>query len=298
MPFVAEFRDLWAGNAENDGGRGGLAHLQRRFLRDAARVVVVTEDARRRLAELHPELAGRLVVVPNGFDPSLLERRVTPPPRPDGRALLVHAGQLYGSRSIGGLLSALATPALRDRVRFRNIGTLNERSADAIEQCGSDLALDIAPPTTWEEATAQVAAADIAVVVFTPGDDTAVPGKLYEALALGRPVLALVEPDSAMRRLLADLGQDAGVAPHDDPAAIAAAVQRLLDQPAAAARRRRALALRPHADRDADGRAARRGVRRGAGYDERGRGPPGMSDRRLRTAGETLPRNTRIDCPR
>jgi glycosyltransferase involved in cell wall biosynthesis len=59
----------------------------------------------------------------------------------------------------------------------------------------------------------------------------ALPNKLFEALALGRPVLALTSPGSDTALLLERLGQDAGLAAPDDPSAIAAAVERLLADP-------------------------------------------------------------------
>ena len=71
-------------------------------------------------------------------------------------------------------------------------------------------------------------ATDIVVVINAPstGGDMALPTKLYEALALGRPVLALTRAGSDTARLLERLGQEAGLAPPDDPAAIAAAIER------------------------------------------------------------------------
>ena len=59
----------------------------------------------------------------------------------------------------------------------------------------------------------------------------ALPIKLFEALALGRPVLALARPGSDTARLLERLGQDAGLAAPGDVAGIAAAIERLLDDP-------------------------------------------------------------------
>ena len=59
----------------------------------------------------------------------------------------------------------------------------------------------------------------------------ALPNKLFEALALARPVLALATSRSDTARLLERLGQDAGLAAPDDPAAIAAAIERLLTNP-------------------------------------------------------------------
>lgn len=229
LPLVLEFRDLWAGNRHYDLGR--LRPLQDRAVRAATRIVCVTDQACERLAELHPHAADRLVVVPNGFEPQLLElreRRILAQRDP---AVLVHAGSLYASRSIDGLVEALAGPRLRDRAKLLLIGDVNERSADALAAAAGRIRAEVRPPVSWEEAVDATSRADIAVVVFTPGDDTAVPGKLYEALALGVPVLALVGRDSAMERLLRDLGHDRGIAPHDDPAAIAATVERLIEQP-------------------------------------------------------------------
>jgi glycosyltransferase involved in cell wall biosynthesis len=78
-----------------------------------------------------------------------------------------------------------------------------------------------------------MAAADIVVVINAPGTggDMAVPAKLYEALALGRPVLALAHDGGDTARLLERLGQGAGLAPPDDPVAISAAIVRLLEDP-------------------------------------------------------------------
>jgi glycosyltransferase involved in cell wall biosynthesis len=91
----------------------------------------------------------------------------------------------------------------------------------------------VEPPVGWDEAIERVQAADVAIVINAPatGGDMALPGKLFEALALGRPVLALTRPGSDTARLLERLGQDAGVAPPEDPQAIAVAITRLLDEP-------------------------------------------------------------------
>jgi glycosyltransferase involved in cell wall biosynthesis len=233
LPFVLELRDLWAGDPGLDAGRPLLRRLQARAVARAARVVCMTPEAAARLAELHPEASDRIAVLPNGFQPELLELRGAPrPPRGD-RAVLAHAGTLYGRRSIDGLVDALARPELRDRVRLVLVGGINDRSAAKLEAAGDAVDVDVRPPTSWREAVEAMRTADVAVVLFTPGDETAVPGKLYEALALGVPVLALTGPDSALRRLLERLGADDGVALHDDPPAIAAAIERLLADPPA-----------------------------------------------------------------
>ena len=52
---------------------------------------------------------------------------------------------------------------------------------------------------SWRAAVERVRTADVAVVINSPGTggDMAAPSKLYEALALGTPVLALTNPGAS-----------------------------------------------------------------------------------------------------
>jgi glycosyltransferase involved in cell wall biosynthesis len=231
LPFVAELRDLWAGNPYFDAGGSVLARLERRALRAASAVVTVTDGCHEALLRLHPELTDTAVVLPNGFDPSLLARR-EPRPARDGRATLIHAGTLYGDRSAVALLRALARDGLHERVRVQLVGHL-DASTEAFVDSGPGVEVETVPPVSWERAVALTEEADIAVVINSPatGGSMALPGKLYEALALGRPVLALTPPESDTELLLRRLGQDVGVSRLDDEDGIADAVTRLLDAP-------------------------------------------------------------------
>jgi glycosyltransferase involved in cell wall biosynthesis len=232
LPFVAELRDLWAGNPYFDAGGSLLARLERGALRSADAVVTVSEGCRERLLGLHPELADTVVVLPNGYDPTLLRRRGSPPSRRDGRATLIHAGTLYGDRSAAPLLRALARDELRERVCMQLVGHL-DAATKALLEAAHGVEVEAMPPVSWERAVALTERADVAVVINSPatGGAMALPGKLYEALALGRPVLALTPPESDTERLLRRLGQDAGVSRLDDEDGIAYAVTRLLDAP-------------------------------------------------------------------
>ena len=59
----------------------------------------------------------------------------------------------------------------------------------------------------------------------TPGAEATVPGKLFEYLAVGRPVLAVAPPDSATADVLESIG-GGWLAAAGDPAAIACILQR------------------------------------------------------------------------
>jgi glycosyltransferase involved in cell wall biosynthesis len=232
LPFVAEMRDLWAGNPYFDAGGTLLTRIEKRAFARAGAVVTVTESCAERMRALHPEIAPRLEVLPNGFDPVLLELRGRPRPR-DGRATLVHAGTLYGDRSAVTLLRALARPELAARVRLLLVGAVDPLTRAELRRDHGALEVAVEPPMPWRAAVERVHAAEVAVVINSPGTggDMAAPSKLYEALALGTPVLALTNPGSESERLLQRLGHDAGCAPPADEDAIAGAVARLLDAP-------------------------------------------------------------------
>jgi glycosyltransferase involved in cell wall biosynthesis len=244
-PVVAELRDLWAGNPYFDAGGNLLTRLEARSLRHADAVVTVTPGCRDRLEKLHPELVHRIQLLPNGFDPALLALRdgatdsaSAHDPRLDhrrNRATLIHAGALYGDRSAAALIRALARPSLRDRVRLELVGAIDPATRQAVEASPSALEIVVSPPVGWQEAIDRVRRADMSVVINSVGTGgaMALPSKLYEALALARPVVALTPPGSDTERLMRRFGLSAGVAAPDDEEAISAAVARLLDGPPA-----------------------------------------------------------------
>jgi hypothetical protein len=59
----------------------------------------------------------------------------------------------------------------------------------------------------------------------TPGAEATVPGKLFEYLATGRPVLAVAPPDSSTADVLAQTG-GGWLAPASDPTGIACTLHR------------------------------------------------------------------------
>lgn len=270
VPWVADFRDPWVGNAfarPQSPARARLeAWMERWVVERAARIVFATPGLRARYARRYPARAGRFVVIPNGYDrgelgggaPDMADASAERPFR------LVYAGSVYGERELGTFLDGLAIaverdPTLARRLRVEFIGWMsvpNQRRAEA--------AIDRMPETIQvrgfrprSEALAAVRSADAALLLLADGPDRDlfVGGKLFEAIGLDRQVLAMA-PEGDTRSILAEL--DWGVVVDPTPSAVADGLARLVASPP------------PRPPADPDGRYERRALaaRLGEVFDE------------------------------
>ena len=243
-PWVADLRDPWAldemvVHPTALHRRLELARMSR-LLRTAAAVIVNTEEARSAFVRLVPGLgADRVVAIPNGYDAA--DFSGPPPARSDDAFRIVHAGYLHTDlglaqrrtgrlrRLLGGdeaevdhlarshvfLLRALdrllaARPELSDTVELHLAGVLSAADRAAIE---SELHRPEIVKTlgylTHAETVALLRSADLLFLPMhgLPAGRRAriVPGKTYEYLAAGRPILAAV-PEGDARDLLEQAG--------------------------------------------------------------------------------------------
>jgi len=159
--------------------------------------------------------------IPNG---------VAPPPAPADRAalgaqgrLLVTVGRLTPAKN-----QALAVAALAHvpDATLLVVGDGPERAA--VEAAARQLDGRVVFTGTRRDARAITGAADVVVI---PSESEGLPLAALEALAAGRPIVA-----TAVRGLrdLLDDGRTALLVPPGDPEALAAAVRRVLDDPALA----------------------------------------------------------------
>lgn len=231
VAWVADYRDNWTTNP--DFGRGKLAHalnglLERRVLRRAGAVTVVSEAARRELLGLGPELADRIRVAMNGFDPDDLPR--VAPDRDVFR--LVYAGSMRHHRDPTPLLRALAAAARHDpelgtQLRVELIG----RIPDSLKmQAEGILPGRVVVPgfVPHRDALGRSAAAAVQVVLSARSEagEAALTSKLFECLALRRPVL-FIGPEGPGAGLVRRLGAGEVVEPGDEQG-LASALRRLV----------------------------------------------------------------------
>lgn len=214
VPLVVELRDLWAGNAAFDRGGPLLRRAESSVVKSAAAVVAVTPEAADDLRRRHP--GARIEEIPNGFEPELLTMR-----RETSGTTILHSGTLTKDRPLAPLLAALKPP-LRLVLHGYVAPEIQKEIAD------SGVKVELVPPSGWEDAVRRIAEADVALVTQarTAGDATAVAAKVYEYLAIGKPVLAITH-DGATEALLRRLEADQLCAHLDDRPSIEAALAKI-----------------------------------------------------------------------
>lgn len=251
LPVVADLRDPWALDEVQVYPsllhRAGALRRMGRLLRGAEAVVMNTPDARRAAEEAFPDLRDRLTVLTNGYDAE--DFAGLAPRAPDGRFRIVHSGYLHTSRAagharrgrlqrlLGGerarvdfygrshvyLLRALEQIAREDPDRAATVELHLIGVATELDRRVADSS-PIAPRVRflgYRSHAETVRALVESDLLFLPlhglPDGTRariVPGKTYEYLASGRPILAAV-PEGDARDFVLEAGAGRVVAPGD-----------------------------------------------------------------------------------
>jgi glycosyltransferase involved in cell wall biosynthesis len=228
LPWVADFRDSWTADPldpelEADTWRRRREErLEQRVVRCADAVIAATGISAEHLRRHCRPGEDKVRVIPNGFDPDLAGPSGAPPVAPPLR--LVHTGSFAAShprRSPGPLFAALQRLLDLDRawawrLRLILVGALRADEAAAVAPLVAAGMVEAVGPQPRSVAAQLQRSAHVLLLVDHPRPWLAsnVPGKLYEYLAAGRPVLALCGPGET-QRLLERLGGGRCVASED-----------------------------------------------------------------------------------
>jgi len=172
----------------------------------------------------------RVRLVPTGADTTLFKPQPRLPPT-DGTFRVVYVGTFIPNHGVGTMIEAAARLQGVPEIRFRFVGDGPER-AEAERQART-LGLtrvQFDPPLPPERVPACLAEADLALGAFgtTPQSLMTIQNKIYEALAMARPV---VTGDSPAVRTLFEHGRHLWLCPRQDAEALAEAIRFLSRHP-------------------------------------------------------------------
>ncbi len=240
-PWVADFRDPWVGNFCLDPSAGlpyRLARVLEPIVLDAADVVLQVTERNVRFARRLGRSGPRrhVTLLRNGFDRDDLPVPADGDPAEQAREFRIHYnGALYGPQSGVYVLRAIAAflarrPDARAALRFTLTG-LPDRERDEACRLGiDDVVEDVG---LLEHRRSLEACRDAGALLLVqadgPGTLGVVPGKTYEYLAMGRPILAAVCPGGEVEQLLRP-HSEVYLAGFRDVEAIAARIEELWDR--------------------------------------------------------------------
>ena len=231
IPWVADFRDPWTnidfyGQLKLTKWADVEQHkLERAVLTEADAVVTVSW----RWAEELRAIGGRNVeVITNGFDPDDLP---APPTQVDEEWSLVHVGSISATRNVPELWKALFERITRDaefrsRFKLRLIGGVDHTVQRDLDAAGLGPYIERIGQVDHIEALRHMQRARTLLLPVndTPNVGGFLPAKVFEYLAVQRPILAVAPLDADIVRVL---GPGHRVVPRGDAAVMRSAMDAL-----------------------------------------------------------------------
>jgi glycosyltransferase involved in cell wall biosynthesis len=209
-PYVLDYRDLWTADPFVRRPRQAAIRQEKELLKGSAGVVANSRSSASSL-DGRFDVGSRLHVVTNGYDPQEL---ATVKPCDFQHFAVVYTGSLFSPmRLITPVMAALQRlQRLTDREAciwkfhyYGPDGTHVRQEAERFAVADRVMVHGTVPHT---EALSAVRGAGVAVVInttadsCTPNDKGVIPGKVFEALGLGTPILLISPPGSDAREIV------------------------------------------------------------------------------------------------
>ena len=215
-PWIADFRDPLSDNPAHTGltkfQRSLHRRLEQAFLKCADIVIANTDVMAEKWKNEYRDVRNRVHLIWNGFDP---EDRIEPQPLPQRDIQIIsHVGELYRGRSVAALLEAIsrlieAGRLHASRVRIRLVGSMESDCLPApefLKRAKAQGWLELIAHQVPHQKARLLAQTSDALLLVQPHSSLQVPGKLFEYLRLGRPILAYILPNTPIEWILKQSG--------------------------------------------------------------------------------------------
>jgi glycosyltransferase involved in cell wall biosynthesis len=206
-----------------------------KLIEGAAAIVTVSDYAARLLKDRFPESAAKVHRIYNGVDLS----RFAPTDFAAETPAIISIGRLIGKKGFNDLISACALLSSRRRAVVCSIigeGPLAETLQAQIAAAGLEKCVQLTGPQTQAQIAIRLAEATIFVLPSTREADGGMdnlPTVIMEAMAAGLPVIST--PLAGIPEMV-EQSVNGELVPEHDPAAICAAIERLISDPERARR--------------------------------------------------------------
>lgn len=210
VPWLADFRDPWTRIDYQEAlpitapARAVDSWIERTVLKNASLATVRSESMGSYLLN---SAQTPMVVIENGFDPEDFEGIEASIPK--DRFVVAHVGNVNDARDPAALWKALREMDARKRMprlRIAFVGNVERAVLASAARYGVGDLVDILPYLPHEQAVRRMKASTALLLSINnvSGARGIVPGKIYEYVASGRPILGIGPPGGDAARVLAE----------------------------------------------------------------------------------------------
>jgi hypothetical protein len=241
IPFVMEVRDLWPailmglGVVKNSTVIRALERIELALYRQAAGVVTVSEAFRRDLLKRGTP-AHKVATIPNGADLEYWKPMNSPQDlreklRLNGRFIVLYIGAHGISHGLEHVLESAGRLRQVEKIHFLFVGSGAQK--ESLIKRAKEMRLEnvtFLDPAGKDEVRRYYALSDVCLVPLRniPLFEGFVPSKMFEILAMGRPIVGSVRGEAAE---ILERSGGASVVPPEGSAAMAEAILRIAGSP-------------------------------------------------------------------
>lgn len=216
VPYVLDYRDSWTldlfTNADAFPPGDPAWAWERRVLSRASAAVFVNEALRDWHADRYPAVADRMTVVPNGWDPEFLDPTSTDR-LPRGPLSFTYVGTLTANQPVREMIDGFRAMTGRGDHADATLDLYGHLGffAHSPERLRADLGLELGEsgdvryrgPVSKTALGGVYAEGDV-LVFLAGGSKYVTSGKIFEYMAVGKPIVSVHEPGSAAEAMLRD----------------------------------------------------------------------------------------------
>jgi len=226
LPLVLDLRDPWALHDGKMALRPALSAkathaLEGACFKRADKIILNTEGAKERYVSHYEGVVApdRFVAIRNSFDPGLFNEVEL---EPFDRFTVLYFGTLRPFVQMEDFLRGFRRFVDSESLTSQDaqvvvVGGINDETWEAADRCGLGDYLVTRPPISLRESMRYLRAADLLILLNQDGTVLQIPGKFYDYLASGTPILAL-STNEETDRIVEETGSGVSVAPRDSDA--------------------------------------------------------------------------------
>ncbi len=194
-------------------------NLFTKVINNSDKIITCTQQSKESLTKYY-NINQTIEVIGNGYDANIISKLGTYKARNDNFFEIVHIGSFYNEgRDIRPVVKVLEKQSnkLNLKIKLRLIGdSPDQKTIIEINKIAKSITISIEPPVPAIEALSIAKQSDLLLLLQGNRFDRQIPAKVYEYLALNRPIWAVIGINGATHQLLKDYANNVEISDYNN----------------------------------------------------------------------------------